>query len=65
MYIQRQDIMHVGELIERMNDHHTFLTKPFTLLEVKPYLKKLHDDNRIYMVEKERNNFVVYGTPFS
>jgi hypothetical protein len=60
MYNQRLDMMDVDDLIERMNDRHKSWTKPFTLLEVKPYLQKLHKDNRIFMVEEEGKNGVVY-----
>ena len=52
--------MDVDEIIGRMNERVDAL-KPFTILEVKPFLKKLHKDNRIFMVEEEGENGAVYS----
>ena len=60
MYNQRLDMMDVEEMIERMNKSQKSC-KPFTLLEVKPFLQKLHKDNRIFMVEDEGKHGVVYA----
>lgn len=60
IYIQRLDTMDVDELIKRMNYRHEPWMKSFTLLEVKSYLRKLHKNNRIFMVEGEGTNGVVY-----
>ena len=60
MYNQRLDQMDVDDIIERMNER-SKSCKPFTVLEVKPFLQKLHRDNRIFMVEEEGKNGVVYA----
>lgn len=60
MYNERLDMMDVDELIERMNKRKESC-KPFSLLEVKPFLQKLHRDNRIFLVEEEGRNGVVYA----
>lgn len=60
MYNNRLDTMDVDEIIGRMNERVDAL-KPFTILEVKPFLKKLHKDNRIFMVEEEGENGAVYS----
>lgn len=52
-------MMEVEDMVEKLNEHHKS-TKPFTLLEIKPYLQKLHDDNRIFMVEDEGKMGIVY-----
>ena len=50
----------VKNMIEKMNAHQSS-SKPFTLLEIKPFLQKLHDASRIFMVEDEGNMGVVYS----
>lgn len=60
MYNERLDMMDVDELIERMNKRQE-CCMPFSLLEVKPLLQKLHRDNRIFLVEEEGRNGVVYA----
>lgn len=52
--------MDVIQIIERMNERSKAL-RPFTILEVKPFLKKLHKHNRIFMVEEEGRNGTVYS----
>jgi hypothetical protein len=62
LFKQRVEMMDVEELIARVNaiDSDTPNERPFTLLEIKPYLKDLHDSGRIFMVEDEGRNGVVY-----
>lgn len=59
LFRPRLDMMEVEDMVEKLNEHHKS-TKPFTLLEIKPYLQKLHDDNRIFMVEDEGKMGIVY-----
>eukprot|EP00581_Thalassiosira_minuscula_P016412 CAMPEP_0183715212 /NCGR_PEP_ID=MMETSP0737-20130205/9539_1 /TAXON_ID=385413 /ORGANISM="Thalassiosira miniscula, Strain CCMP1093" /LENGTH=718 /DNA_ID=CAMNT_0025944301 /DNA_START=357 /DNA_END=2513 /DNA_ORIENTATION=- len=63
MFRQRLDMMDVEEMMEKINDARTTMPscRPFTLLEVKPYLQKLHDDSKIFMVEEEGNMGVIYS----
>lgn len=61
MFKIRLDMMDVEDMIERMNSHHNTSSKPFTLLEIKPYLQKLHDNSRIFLVEDEGKMGVVYA----
>ena len=35
--------------------------RPFTLLEVKTYLQKLHDENRIFVSWDDGNSGIVYS----
>jgi hypothetical protein len=62
LFKQRVEMMDVEEMIAKMNalDNNPPNEKPFTLLEIKPYLKNLHDSGRIFMVEDEGRNGVVY-----
>lgn len=60
MFNRQLDMMDVEEMIEKMNAHQSS-SKPFTLLEIKPFLHKLHDASRIFMVEDEGNMGVVYS----
>ena len=64
MFKQRLDMMDVEEMISRMNslnDESSPGDRPFTLLEIRPYLQNLHDGGRIFMVDDEGRNGVVYA----
>ncbi|KAL7528257.1 hypothetical protein ACHAXR_002351 [Thalassiosira sp. AJA248-18] len=60
MFRQKIDEMDVVEMIEKLNAHHK-ASKPFTMLEIKPYLQALHDESRIFFVEDEGRMGVVYA----
>jgi len=62
MFRQRLDIMDVEEMMEKLNQNvDSSKKKPFTLLEIKPYLQKLHDESRIFLVEDEGSMGVIYA----
>jgi hypothetical protein len=65
MFKQRLDMMDVEEMISRMNslndESSSPSDRPFTLLEIRPYLHDLHAGGRIFMVEDEGRNGVVYA----
>lgn len=69
MFRQRLDTMDVGEMMEKLNENarrrrsvaDSSDERPFTLLEVKPYLQKLHDESRIFLVEEEGTMGVIYA----
>jgi len=52
--------MDVETMIERMNEQQTS-SKPFTLLEIKPFLQQLDGDGRILLVEDEGKMGTVYA----
>mmetsp|Transcript_27276 Transcript_27276/g.58401 ORF Transcript_27276/g.58401 Transcript_27276/m.58401 type:complete len:594 (-) Transcript_27276:674-2455(-) len=52
--------MDVEEMIGKINTHHKS-SKPFTHLEIKPYLQEMHDDGRIFIVEDEGKMGVAYA----
>lgn len=60
MFKQRLDTMDVETMIERMNEQQTS-SKPFTLLEIKPFLQQLDGDGRILLVEDEGKMGTVYA----
>ena len=67
--------MDIDEMIYTMNNTSTSTTsssssnlrreeeddRPFTLLEVKTYLQKLHDENRIFVSWDDGNSGIVYS----
>lgn len=61
LFRPRLDHMDVMAMIDRLNSaRENQSSKPFTLLEIKPYLQKLHDDSRIFLAEDEGSNGAVY-----
>ena len=52
--------MDVEDMMGKLNTHNKS-SKPFTVLEIKPYLQKLHDDSRIFLVEDEGKMGVIYA----
>lgn len=56
--------MDIGDMLSRMNDCPSLVhsnNKPFTLLEIKPYLQSLHDSGHIFLVMDEGRHGVVYA----
>ena len=53
------DEMDVDAMVEKLNKQ-VKSSKPFTLLEIKPYLKSLDSQGKIMLVEEEGNNGTVY-----
>lgn len=60
MFKQRLEKLDVEEMIEKMNTKQQS-SKPFTLLEIKPYLQTLDDESRIFMVEDEGRMGTIYA----
>mmetsp|Transcript_21752 Transcript_21752/g.52594 ORF Transcript_21752/g.52594 Transcript_21752/m.52594 type:complete len:641 (-) Transcript_21752:438-2360(-) len=49
-----KDYMEVEEMIEKMNSTRAILSlRPFTLLEIRPYIRKLEEASRIMLVEDQ------------
>jgi len=61
MFRKRLETLDVEEMIEKINTAHHSSSKPFTHLEIQPYLQKLHDTGLIFMVEDEGKMGVVYA----
>lgn len=74
MFKKGIDSMDIDEMIYTMNTTSTSSTsssslprreedddRPFTLLEVKTYLQKLHDENRIFVSWDDGNSGIVYS----
>jgi hypothetical protein len=73
MFKKGIDSMDIDEMIYTMNTTSTTTTstsgnlhreeddRPFTLLEVKTYLQKLHDENRIFVSWDDGNSGIVYS----
>ena len=61
MFKQRLEKLDVEEMIEKMNTKQQASSKPFTLLEIKPYLQTLDDESRIFMVEDEGRMGTIYA----
>lgn len=73
MFKKGIDSMDIDEMIYTMNttSASTFTSsslprreeddRPFTLLEVKTYLQKLHDENRIFVSWDDGNSGIVYS----
>lgn len=56
------DMLDVEELTDKLNARCGPLAeRPFTALEIRPYLQRLHDDGRIFLVEEEGARGVVYA----
>lgn len=72
MFKKGIDSMDIDEMIYTMNTTSATTTsssslrreeddRPFTLLEVKTYLQKLHDENRIFVSWDDGNSGIVYS----
>lgn len=74
MFKKGIDSMDIDEMIYTMNTTSTSTSttssnllrreeddRPFTLLEVKTYLQKLHDENRIFVSWDDGNSGIVYS----
>ena len=59
LFKRRLDEMDVDTMLEKLNQQ-IKSSKPFTLLEIKPYLKSLDSQGKIMLVEDEGRNGMVY-----
>lgn len=60
MFKKRLEEMDVAEMLGKMNAQ-VAPAKPFTLLEIKPFLQDLDSNGRIFLVEDEGTMGTVYA----
>ena len=63
MFKKGIDSMDVDEMICNINtsSYRSDTVKPYTLLEVKAFLQKLHDENRIFVSWDDGNSGIIYS----